>query len=160
MVANQNPSYQCYYPECAKHFATKFNLRRHVNVYHLAIKAFPCEVCCKNFASKQNVKEHQFIHTGEKPFHCSVAGCGRCFRQASQLATHRKIHFRPNRDSQQLQIGGSLLALLATCLKTNPSLDVELAGRPVASFHIPQITEARQGLPNKLPIAALLLTFN
>ena len=80
----------CYYEACMQTFSTKFNLRRHVNAIHLAIKTYECDLCSKKFASKQNRAEHRFIHTGEKPFRCQV--CSRCFRQASQLCQHRKRH--------------------------------------------------------------------
>ena len=160
MVANQISAYQCYYEECGKTFVTRFNLRRHVNVSHLAIKAFTCEICSKHFASKQNVKEHRFIHTGEKPFLCSLPGCGRCFRQASQLATHRKTHFRPHEGTKMLLTGHSLLALLASSLKTDKAFDVSLTGRPTARVYIPLITEEHQRPVNKLPIAPALLDFN
>lgn len=157
MVANQIPSFQCYYPACAKTFATKFNLRRHVNVSHLSIKAYLCETCGKSFASKQNVKEHRFIHTGEKPFHCSMPGCGRFFRQASQLASHRRIHMRPDKLMLESHSDGGLLALLATCLHDSNALEDMLTERPAATVRIPRVAEERQGLPNKLPIASALL---
>ena len=82
----------CYYPDCSKTFVTKFNLRRHVNSTHLAIKAYTCSLCLKRFACKQNLSEHNFIHTGEKPFGCPLPSCGKRFRQASQLCVHRKTH--------------------------------------------------------------------
>lgn len=157
MVANQIHSFQCYYEACAKTFATKFNLRRHVNVSHLSIKAYLCETCGKNFASKQNVKEHRFIHTGEKPFHCGMPGCGRFFRQASQLASHRRTHMRPDRLMSELHSEGGLIALLATSLHDTKALEDMLAERPVAAMRIPQVTQERQGLRSKLPIASALL---
>lgn len=82
--------FTCYYEACGQTFSTKFNLKRHVNAIHLAIKTYECDLCRKKFASKQNLTEHRFIHTGEKPFRCPV--CYRCFRQASQLCQHRKRH--------------------------------------------------------------------
>ena len=157
MAANQNHSLQCYYPDCAKTFASKFNLRRHVNVSHLSIKAFLCEICVKSFASKQNVKEHMFIHTGEKPFHCGMTGCGRFFRQASQLNSHRKSHLRPDTTSQESHSSGGLLALLAGCFKHVQDLEAMLAAKPVAAVCIPQVTRERQGLHSKLPISSALL---
>jgi len=157
MAANQNHSGRCYYPDCAKTFSSKFNLRRHVNVSHLSIKAFLCEICGKSFASKQNVKEHRFIHTGEKPFHCGVTGCGRFFRQASQLTSHRKSHLRPDQTIQNSHFSGGLLSLLAGCFKHTQDLEDMLTTKPVAALSIPQMTKERQGLHSKLPIASTLL---
>ena len=86
------PDFPCYYPDCPKGFVSKFNLRRHINVAHLRIRAHECPVCQKKMASKQNVKEHLYIHTGEKPFQCPLPTCGKRFRQASHLAFHKRTH--------------------------------------------------------------------
>lgn len=86
--------FQCYYSDCGKTYNTRFNLRRHINSTHLKIKNFICEICSKHFVSKQNLKEHNFIHTGEKPFPCDEPGCCKRFRQVSQLSIHKRIHYR------------------------------------------------------------------
>lgn len=90
MQGDLQEGFPCYYEHCVKAFASKFNLRRHVNATHLNIKNFACDLCPRHFASKQGLVEHRFVHTGERPFCCSV--CGVRFRQASQLCIHRKCH--------------------------------------------------------------------
>lgn len=84
--------YCCYYDNCEKIYKTKFNLRRHINSYHLHIRSHTCARCNKSFVSKQNMKEHEFSHTGEKPFKCHEPGCSRRFRQSSQLSIHKRSH--------------------------------------------------------------------
>ena len=159
MVATNISNYACYYPECGKAFATKFNLRRHINVSHLEIKAHPCPVCQKRFASKQNLKEHMYIHTGEKPFQCQVPGCTRSFRQASQLTFHKRAHFRIGlaEISEKKWRTGTLLSLLASSIREEDEMSFVLACKPNRVQHLPPLAEDRKETHWKLPIAAGLL---
>ena len=152
--------YPCYYPQCSKTFSTRFNLRRHVNVSHLEIRAFICEVCKKTFASKQNLREHGFIHTGEKPFTCPFPGCDRRYRQASQLAFHKRGHYK--RESKVFHPPSfhclGLLPLLALQLDYDDSLAYQPPishGKPVV---LPGFEGGRRLQQWKLPIVPALLT--
>lgn len=84
--------YICYYEICKRIFNSKYNLQRHINSKHLNIKNFSCNLCGKKVVSKQNLIEHEYIHTGDKPFECHVTGCGKRYRQSSQLCVHKKTH--------------------------------------------------------------------
>ncbi|CAG9311540.1 unnamed protein product [Blepharisma stoltei] len=86
--------FSCYYTWCDKSFNSKYNLKRHINATHIGIKKFNCEVCSKKLVSKQNLTEHMYTHTGEKPFRCEEPGCGKSYRQSSQLSVHKKVHKR------------------------------------------------------------------
>ena len=143
------PHFLCYYPDCAKTFVTKFNLRRHVNSTHLAIKAYTCPVCLKRFACKQNLSEHNFIHTGEKPFGCPQPGCGKRFRQASQLCVHRKTHKMEVEMCRSYDFELKLTHLLA---HLHEVLCPHVEGPLVA---LPPLGQSR---PGKLPVLPQLLT--
>ena len=82
--------YCCPVEYCDREYKSKFNLKKHVQTWHLNIIAFSCKVCNKRFVSKQNLREHNFIHQDKKPFRCSF--CGKKFRQSSQLCLHKRSH--------------------------------------------------------------------
>lgn len=82
--------YCCPYKSCLKEYRSKFNLKRHVEFYHLGQKPYICSACNKSFVSKQNLIEHQYIHSGVKPYKCTV--CGQKFRQVSLLSLHKRTH--------------------------------------------------------------------
>ena len=82
--------YCCIYDDCDKEFTTKFNLKRHVEIVHLNFKRYECSKCGSLFTSKKNLKEHDFLHTGAKPYKCGV--CKKNFRHLSFLYVHRRQH--------------------------------------------------------------------
>ena len=82
--------YCCMYADCGSEYATKFNLKRHVESVHMMIKKFKCQTCGNLFISKQSLKEHHHIHLNSMPFKCVT--CNKAFRQASQLSLHKRIH--------------------------------------------------------------------
>lgn len=55
-------------------------------------KKHKCKVCDKRFTRPSSLQTHMYSHTGEKPFHCKVEGCGRHFSVVSNLRRHRKVH--------------------------------------------------------------------
>ena len=93
----------CKYLGCSRVYSNDFNLKRHIESYHLCLKKFICEICHKGLSSKQNMREHHFIHQGVKPYLCAAPGCGSSFRQLSQLKLHKKFHKEVSRrlESQQ-----------------------------------------------------------
>lgn len=147
MQGNLQEGFTCYYEHCSKAFASKFNLRRHVNATHLEIKNYACDLCPRHFASKQGLVEHRFIHTGERPFYCSV--CGKRFRQASQLCMHRKCH---RQTGSQLQ--AFPMIKLTDLLRCETELSLQL---PTATpTFLPIITQLDQEQA-KLPVIPALI---
>ncbi|CAG9317328.1 unnamed protein product [Blepharisma stoltei] len=148
--------FECYYDFCHKLYKTKFNLRRHINSSHLKIKSYTCDQCQKLFVSKQNLKEHALIHTGEKPFPCDEPGCGKKFRQASQLSVHKKIHSRHRISRKRLQ---EISPLLLTGLEIPANWDYEFEENEGnhEEISIPKVNSCRILENPKLPVLPIML---
>ena len=147
--------FQCYYSDCISSYKTRFNLRRHINSFHLKIKNFVCHECNKLFVSKQNLKEHHFIHTGEKPFICNYSECSKCFRQASQLTIHKKIHFRKNLGKTYFQ---QIPRLLLSSIELNRDKIEEIQDENSYDFTLPDLHTVKLHIKVKLPILPCLLS--
>lgn len=88
--------YTCTMNKCFRSFRDEESLRKHEICHGNEIeqdpKNFTCLKCNRVLATKQSLKEHTYTHSGKKPFRCSEIGCGKTFRQSSQLCNHRKVH--------------------------------------------------------------------
>ena len=49
---------------------------------------YACPICCKIFRKATLVRRHMFIHTGEKPFSCTI--CNYKTNQRGNLQLHLK----------------------------------------------------------------------
>jgi uncharacterized Zn-finger protein len=144
-------SFLCYYEDCRRVFATKFNLRRHVNSAHLDIRDFCCRHCDNTFSSKQNLIEHEFIHTDLKPYLCPVPLCGLSFRQASQFSVHKRSH-NCKKGKKKAHTSSE------NCIKEyldSVNLYIDQATDDLVT--LPKIEQGRQAGDTKLPIMPQLL---
>ncbi|QLG72134.1 hypothetical protein HG535_0C04880 [Zygotorulaspora mrakii] len=88
--------YQCHWEGCSKRFTQRQKLVRHLKV-HSGYKPYKCSVCAKCFSSDDTLTQHMRIHSGEKPFECPI--CGKKFTVSSSL----KIHIRTHTGEKPLQ---------------------------------------------------------
>ncbi|KAI9104810.1 hypothetical protein DFS34DRAFT_569523, partial [Phlyctochytrium arcticum] len=46
------------------------------------------------FYRQEHLVRHDRIHSGERPYPCSVPGCDRQFGRSDELARHQKVHLK------------------------------------------------------------------
>lgn len=83
--------------ECEKSFKEKGALIKHQRSKHLnELFRHPCPYCGK-MLSASTIARHKLIHTGERPFKCTVPECDKLFRSATEVTRHVLIHHTADR---------------------------------------------------------------
>ncbi|WAR11965.1 ZN227-like protein [Mya arenaria] len=82
---------------CGKTFTERGNWRRHTMIHVRPQESSPyrCGICCKGFFHAEKLQVHLQIHSGQRPFVCTVCGrkvCGKGFAQNGNLKDHMKVH--------------------------------------------------------------------
>ena len=65
------------------------NIKNHMLI-HSGERPFACSLCPKRFRQQANLKKHIDVHTGERKFSCPI--CHQKFRQSSHVHTHMQVH--------------------------------------------------------------------
>jgi hypothetical protein len=65
-------------------------------------KRWICPICFKRFIRPSSLQQHIRAHTGEKPFQCTYANCGRRFSILSNLRRHQRLHERDGNPTETL----------------------------------------------------------
>lgn len=87
---NERP-YACFLENCKRRFTRSDELARHMRI-HTGQKPFKCSICNRAFSRSDHLTTHIRTHTGEKPFSCNV--CCRKFSRSDERARHMKIHMK------------------------------------------------------------------
>nr|XP_054594146.1 zinc finger protein 761 isoform X1 [Nothobranchius furzeri] len=83
--------------QCDKSFKENESLKKHQKMKHLSEPSrYPCPYCGK-MVSLSNMARHKLIHTGERPFKCTMPKCDRCFRSATEVKRHVLQHHTEER---------------------------------------------------------------
>ncbi|CAL8325935.1 unnamed protein product [Lota lota] len=88
--------FPCCVQGCERRFSRSDELNRHVRI-HTGQKPFQCTICARSFSRSDHLTTHTRTHTGEKPFSCDV--CGKRFARSDEKKRHGRVHVK-----QQLRV--------------------------------------------------------
>ena len=129
--------FACRSTSCRKTFRNESSLQKHLEEDHsdcesTSVIGYRCKKCKRVLGTKQSLKEHFYTHTGQKPYKCSEPGCGKFFRQSSQLSYHRKIHLEIKNYLQTVNESAPETIDLSTQI-------ISLFSKPINSVNFPEL---------------------
>ncbi|KAF5278371.1 hypothetical protein FQA39_LY05860 [Lamprigera yunnana] len=119
--------YKC--DKCEKRFSLKSTLDSHIRTHKPGgNKDFSCAVCNSCFSSKSSLRVHILMHTGVRPYQCSL--CPEKFRTSGHRKSHMNSHSKQNGTKKVGQSKSAKIKLLdsvamqASVVEENPSVEV------------------------------------
>ncbi|CAL1591061.1 unnamed protein product [Knipowitschia caucasica] len=91
--------FPCAVQGCDRRFSRSDELNRHVRI-HTGQKPFQCTVCARAFSRSDHLTTHTRTHTGEKPFSCDV--CGKKFARSDERKRHGRVHIKQQLRAQMM----------------------------------------------------------
>uniref|UniRef100_A0A1A8RMV2 C2H2-type domain-containing protein n=1 Tax=Nothobranchius rachovii TaxID=451742 RepID=A0A1A8RMV2_9TELE len=91
--------FPCYVQGCERRFSRSDELNRHVRI-HTGQKPFQCTICARSFSRSDHLTTHTRTHTGEKPFSCDV--CGKRFARSDERKRHGRVHVKQQLRAQMM----------------------------------------------------------
>ena len=76
-------------PDCGKALAGNTSMKSH-RLLHTGERPFVCSVCQRAFTRYQHLQDHSAHHTGSRPHVCDQ--CGATFSRRSSLKVHQRLH--------------------------------------------------------------------
>jgi KRAB domain-containing zinc finger protein len=82
--------YKCTYPDCQRVFSKSWDVRRHVEHYHLLVRNHQCNTCGEGFWKKASLECHIVSSHLKLKFSCEVLHCGAQYGSKKSLRLHIK----------------------------------------------------------------------
>ncbi|KAM9827812.1 uncharacterized protein ACB057_018226 [Neosynchiropus ocellatus] len=92
-------AFPCHVHGCERRFSRSDELNRHVRI-HTGQKPFQCSICARSFSRSDHLTTHTRTHTGEKPFSCDV--CGKRFARSDERKRHGRVHVKQQLRAQMM----------------------------------------------------------
>ena len=87
-----NRPFKC--DQCNKTYKTNGHLKDHIEIQHMKIRRFECQICESKFGRRSTLIAHMRTHTGEKDYKCPIEGCEKRFAEKGNMSMHYKRHMR------------------------------------------------------------------